>query len=82
MNIKCFSVVILTAIFTTTGLFTQTARADQPQMEKALASLERAKEELQHAERDKGGHRSNAVRLINQAIEEVNLGIDAGAHHG
>ena len=82
MNTKLFSVIVLSAIFTATGFSTQIARADQPQMEKALADLERAKEALQHAERDKGGHRTNAVHLIDQAIEEVNLGIDAGAHHG
>ena len=81
MNTKFFSVILLSAVFISTGLFTQSARADQPQMEKALADLERAKEALQHAERDKGGHRTNAVHLIDRAIEEVNLGMDAGAHH-
>ena len=27
---------------------------------------------------DKGGHRANAINLVNQAIDEVKLGIDAG----
>ncbi|HLY88659.1 MAG TPA: hypothetical protein VKQ27_06710 [Acetobacteraceae bacterium] len=53
--------------------------AAQPHMTNALHALENARGELQVAERDKGGHRVNALRLINEAISEVQAGIAAGS---
>ncbi len=52
-------------------------RADQPQpnMKKALTELEDAREALKKATPDKGGHRVKAIKLINDAIDEVNAGI-------
>lgn len=47
----------------------------QPNMKKALDELEDAKEALKKATPDKGGHRVKAIKLINQAVDEVNLGI-------
>jgi hypothetical protein len=54
------------------------ARADQPHMERALSQLQAALGELQEAAHDKGGHRAKAVDLVKNAIEQVQLGIDAG----
>jgi hypothetical protein len=54
------------------------ADANQPNMEAALNSLYNARDSLQHAEHNKGGHRVNALNLVNQAIEEVKAGIAAG----
>ena len=51
---------------------------DQPHMEAALNYLKNARSDLEKATPDKGGHRGNAIRLVDQAIEEVNLGIAAG----
>jgi hypothetical protein len=51
-------------------------RADQPNMQNALSQLQAAKASLEAASHNKGGHRENAIRLINQAIVEVQLGID------
>lgn len=51
---------------------------DQPHMQAALAALKTALNDLNQAEADKGGHRANAIRLVNQAITEVNAGIEAG----
>ena len=51
-------------------------RADQPNMQNALSQLQAAKASLEVASHNKGGHRENAIRLINQAIVEVQLGID------
>ena len=48
---------------------------DQPHMEAALNFLKAAKEDLIRATADKGGHRANALRLIEAAMAEVNLGI-------
>jgi hypothetical protein len=55
------------------------AIAAQPKMEAALHSLEHARGDLDAAEHDKGGHRVKALKLIDEAIEEVRLGIKAGA---
>jgi hypothetical protein len=54
------------------------ARADQPHMESALSQLRGALEELKAATHDKGGHRVKAMDLVRQAIDEVQMGIDAG----
>lgn len=51
---------------------------DQPNMRAALDHLQNAKRNLQSATADKGGHRKNAIDLVNQAIAEVNRGIAAG----
>jgi hypothetical protein len=50
---------------------------DQPNMEAAIEHLKNARTDLERATADKGGHRANALRLVNQAIDEVKLGIAA-----
>jgi hypothetical protein len=60
------------------GFFIGQAQADQPHMQNALSDLKAAKSELQVAMRNKGGHRANAIGLVNQAIGEVEAGIAAG----
>jgi hypothetical protein len=55
------------------------ALGDQPHMTAAIAKLEDAKAELQQAEHNKGGHREAAIKLIDQAIQEVKAGIAAAA---
>jgi hypothetical protein len=47
-------------------------------MDNALGALQTARSELQVAEANKGGHRVNAIRLVDQAIAEVRAGIRAG----
>jgi len=54
---------------------------DQPNMEAARTSLQTAKAELQKALPDKGGHRVNALKLVNAAIAEVNQGIAFARKH-
>jgi len=44
-------------------------------MQSALVNLQAAKRNLINASHDKGGHRSNALALMNQAIVEVKKGI-------
>jgi hypothetical protein len=51
---------------------------DQPHMQAALTALENAKNDLNRATEDKGGHRAKALSLVNDAISEVRKGIDAG----
>ena len=48
-------------------------RTDNPTKNREIAV-----NELNQAEHDKGGHRENAVGLVQQAINQVNLGIAAG----
>ena len=49
-------------------LGTGSARADQPHMEAALATLRTAEQQLKDATPDKGGHRAKAISLVKQAI--------------
>lgn len=49
----------------------------QPHMVNALGALETAKTELQAAQANKGGHRVKAIDLVNQAIAEVQAGLEA-----
>jgi len=58
-------------------IYTSMARADQPNMRNALSQLQAAKASLQAAATDKAGHRVKAIGLIDQAIVEVQLGINA-----
>ena len=51
---------------------------DQPHMQRALDLLHDAKSNLEAATSDKGGHRAKAIGYVNNAIDEVKKGIDAG----
>ena len=51
---------------------------DQPHMQAAIDHLNSAKENLIKANPDKGGHRANAIKLVDEAIAEVGLGMAAG----
>jgi hypothetical protein len=51
---------------------------DQPHMQTALTALEAARDNLEKATADKGGHRERALDLVKDAIKEVKQGIDAG----
>ena len=55
--------------------------ADQPHMHKALAQLQGARAELNMAIADKGGHRVKAIELVDQAIAEVQAGIEYDRTH-
>ena len=51
---------------------------DQPHMQAALSALENARDNLDRATADKGGHRAKAIDYVKNAISEVRKGIDAG----
>ena len=53
--------------------------AAQPHMEAALNALLSAQTELRVAEHNKGGHRAKALDFVDRAIQQVRLGIAAGA---
>jgi len=46
-------------------------------MQAAIGFLQNARGELQAATPNKGGHRITAIGLIDQAIHEVRLGMEA-----
>ena len=48
---------------------------NQPKMREALETLERAKQQLQQAEHDKGGHRVEAIKHVDMAIAQVKAGM-------
>lgn len=55
--------------------------SNQPNMEKALSSLESANDFLEKATPDKGGHRVRAIALVKQAIAETERGIKFDLTH-
>lgn len=55
--------------------------SNQPNMEKALSSLESANDSLEKATPDKGGHRVQAIALVKQAIIETERGIEFDLTH-
>ena len=57
------------------------AFADQPNMEAAMINLQQAKDSLQRATIDKGGHRVKAIKAIDIAIAEVKAGIEYDRTH-
>lgn len=57
------------------------AIADQPHMRSALEHLRAARGELEISERDKGGHRVRALRLVGDAIGQVEMGIQFERTH-
>lgn len=72
--------LLMAVSFTTVGA--GTAVAIQGRMFDANNSLQQALGQLQQADDDKGGHRVAAINLTQQAIEQVNLGIQFAAEHG
>jgi len=73
------TLLVITAI--ATGFVAGRASADQPRMQAALGHLRLARTELEHADRDKGGHREAALKLTNDAIAEFERGINYDRHH-
>ena len=74
--------VLLSVLILLAGALVSFAKpVDQPHMFAARDALNRAKAELLVAEHNKGGHRANAVRLVNSAIAEVNRGITFDRRH-
>jgi len=51
---------------------------DQPHMQAALDALNSARDNLDKANPDKGGHRAKAIEYVRAAIDEVKMGIAAG----
>jgi len=50
-------------------------REPHPEIRKAIAALQRAKSDMQHADHDFGGHRVNAIAACDRAIEQLRLAL-------
>lgn len=74
-----FSALLLLVVLAT-GFIAGYAHAAQPHMASALSHLRSAKHELEVATPDKGGHREKAIQIVNDAITEVEAGIEVGRH--
>jgi hypothetical protein len=48
-----------------------------PEIHKAIRKLKGAKEDLEKAEHDYGGHRVKAIEAINQALEELRAALES-----
>ncbi len=81
MKLRRFFAALLVTLGIGAGFLAGRVSADQPHMQAALEHLRAAKGELALADRDKGGHRENAVRLVNDAIVQVEKGINFDRRH-
>jgi len=66
-----FAVVTLVVGFAAGTVFAER----QPHMQAALRALRNARQQLDVAEADKGGHRVKAIQLVSDAIREVEAGV-------
>jgi hypothetical protein len=66
----------IVALVLSTGLAAGVAWGEQKHMQNALDHLQKAKEQLTQAKGDKGGHRANAMELIDKAINQVQKGME------
>jgi hypothetical protein len=78
---KRLLVILLVTVAISAGFVVGRVSADQPHMQTALDNLRMAKHELELAVADKGGHREAALRLTNDAIAQVEKGIEWARHH-
>jgi hypothetical protein len=53
----------------------EAAEERHPAIRAAIRSLERAKDELQHADHDFGGHRAEAMEECERAIRQLRLAL-------
>jgi len=82
MRFRALGFCLLVLIVLTAGFVVGCATSSgQPHMDAALGELQAARQELQAAVSDKGGHRVNAIRLVDDAIAETQAGIDFARTH-
>jgi hypothetical protein len=84
MRRKMSSIFILSAVILSLSVLTLSTSADnvdQPFMRAARSDCNRSLGFLRRATQDKGGHRANAMRMVNQAIAEINEGIAYDRRH-
>ena len=74
MRARILAVCATLTLLAGLGAQTRQMARNEPHMSAAIGHLEQAKNELEKASATKGGHRENAMRLVDQAIEETRAG--------
>ncbi|MGH9327429.1 MAG: hypothetical protein ACRD2B_12200 [Terriglobia bacterium] len=67
-------------VFPLAGALRGQGRERHPQIYSALRALQNARQHLQHGAHDFGGHRAQALRLTNQAIQECRQALRYDKH--
>jgi hypothetical protein len=75
-SVKLVKLVLLAGLVAG-GYVVGYAVAAQPHMMNALNALQTARGELAMAESNKGGHKVTAIQRVDEAINQVRLGIGA-----
>jgi hypothetical protein len=52
-----------------------------PKIKQAIHALEAAKDDMQHAAHDFGGHRVDALHACDEALRQLHLALDWANHH-
>ncbi len=81
MSKRLIVYVFLVLAVLSLGYLTGCATTGQPHMQAALDQLRAARSELETASSDKGGHRARAIEIVDQALGEVQAGIEFAASH-
>jgi hypothetical protein len=81
MKVRLISATVAVAGVFALGCFVGQATADQQHMKSAIGYLRGAREQLQQATPNKGGHRERAIQLVDRAIDETRAGIEYAASH-
>ena len=79
--LRNFGLGLLLAAVSAFGFLGGRAVADQPHMRAALEHLRAAKGQLEVAAAGKRGHRVRALRLVDDAIRQVEMGVDYDRTH-
>jgi hypothetical protein len=74
-------VVMIVALCLTVGFAIGAWAERQPHMGAALEHLREARAELRAAAPDKGGHKAEAIRLVDRAIRHVREGMEYADTH-
>lgn len=81
MTLNSLKLPFVLAVGLTVGAVAHQAFAGQGHMTAALESLKSARNQLENATADKGGHRAKAIKLVDDAIEETKAGIEFDKQH-
>ncbi len=81
MNRKIGFALLLLVLFAISFAGGCASGGGQPHMKAALDHLRAARSELQAASTDKGGHRGAAIGLIDDAIAQVERGMEYARTH-
>lgn len=74
---KRVSAVVAGMVLTASMMMPLVVRGeDQPHMKAAMDALVQAKQHLQQAEHDKGGHRAKALQHVDMAMQQVRMGMN------